>query len=71
MSWVAVGVSYNATDDDGEKFTEIITLDDNVWEKELAKTFAYPKGMQINMEVLAGICLREITFYGFSPIQRR
>lgn len=58
------------TDDDGEKYTEIQFLDDNVWEKELAKTFVFPDGMQVSMEELAAICLWDITFYGFSPRQR-
>lgn len=42
-------------------------LDDNVWEKELAKEFVFPNGMQLSMEELAMRCLWEITFYGFSP----
>lgn len=58
------------TDDDGEKYTEVLCLDENVWEKELAKTFVFPEGMQISMEELAAICLWNITHYGFSTRQR-
>ena len=58
------------TDDDGEKYTEVLCLDENVWEMELAKTFVFPEGMQISMEELAAICLWNITHYGFSTRQR-
>lgn len=58
------------TDDDGEKYTEVLCLDENVWEKELAKTFVFPEGMQISMEELAATCLWNITHNGFSPRQR-
>ena len=58
------------TGDDGEKYTEVLCLDENVWEKELAKTFVFPEGMQISMEELAAICLWNITHSGFSPRQR-
>ena len=42
-------------------------MDDNVWEKELAKELVFPKGMLLSPEELAMRCLWEITFYGFSP----
>lgn len=58
------------TDDDGEKYTNVLCLDENVWEKELAKTFVFPEGMQISMEELAATCLWNITHSGFSPRQR-
>ena len=55
------------TREDGTKITQVNFLDDNVWEKELAKEFVFPNGMQLSMEELAMRCLWEITFYGFSP----
>ena len=55
------------TKEDGTKITQVNFLDDNVWEKELAKEFVFPNGMQLSMEELAMRCLWEITFYGFSP----
>lgn len=58
------------TREDGTKITQVNFLDDNVWEKELAKEFVFPNGMQLNMEELAMRCLWEITFYGFSPVDR-
>lgn len=58
------------TDDDGEKYTNVLCLDENVWEKELAKTFVFPEGMQVSMEELAATCLWNITHSGFSPRQR-
>ena len=53
--------------EDGTKITQINFLDDNVWEKELAKELVFPKGMLLSPEELAMRCLWEITFYGFSP----
>ena len=55
------------TRENGTKITQVNFLDDNVWEKELAKEFVFPNGMQLSMEELAMRCLWEITFYGFSP----
>ena len=62
---------YVLTDDDEEKYTEIQFPDDNFWEKELAKTFVFPEGIQVSMEELAAICLWDITYYGFPPRQRQ
>lgn len=53
--------------EDGTKITQVNFLDDNVWEKELAKELVFPKGMLLSLEELAMRCLWEITFYGFSP----
>lgn len=53
--------------EDGTKITCVSSLDDNVWEKELAKELVFPDGLSVSMEELAMHCLWEITFYGFSP----
>ena len=53
--------------EDGTKSTRVSSLDDDVWEKELAKELVFPDGLSISMEELAMHCLWEITFYGFSP----
>ena len=53
--------------EDGTKSTCVSSLDDDVWEKELAKELVFPDGLSVSMEELAMHCLWEITFYGFSP----
>lgn len=51
--------------EDGTKITRVSSLDDDVWEKELAKELVFPDGLSVSMEELAMHCLWEITFYGF------
>ena len=51
--------------EDGTKSTRVSSLDDDVWEKELAKELVFPDGLSVSMEELAMHCLWEITFYGF------
>lgn len=53
--------------EDGTRTTRVCYLDDNVWEKELAKELVFPDGLLVSLEELAMHCLWEITFYGFSP----
>lgn len=51
--------------EDGTKSTRVSSLDDDVWEKELAKELVFPDGLSVSMEELAMHCLWKITFYGF------
>ena len=53
--------------EDGTRTTRVCYLDDDAWEKELAKELVFPDGLSVSMEELAMHCLWEITFYGFSP----
>lgn len=43
--------------EDGTKSTCVSSLDDNVWEKELAKELVFPDGLSVSMEELAMHCL--------------
>ena len=51
--------------EDGTKSTRVSSLDDDVWEKELAKELVFLDGLSVSMDELAMHCLWEITFYGF------
>lgn len=51
--------------EDGTKSTRVSSLDDDVWEKELAKELVFPDGLSVSMEELAMHCLWEIIFYVF------
>lgn len=43
--------------EDGTKSTRVSSLDDDVWEKELAKELVFPDGLSVSMEELAKHCL--------------
>ena len=43
--------------EDGTKSTRVSSLDDDVWEKELAKELVFPDGLSVSMEELAMHCL--------------
>lgn len=43
--------------EDGTKSTRVSSLDDDVWEKELAKELVFSDGLSVSMEELAMHCL--------------
>lgn len=53
-------------DDPEEDWIVVQHLDDNVWEKELAKEIIIAENVNLSMEEIAMQCLWWITFYGFS-----
>lgn len=53
-----------------EDLINIQSLDADFWENELAKELVLPKNATLNKEEIAAHCIYDITFYGFSPVER-
>ena len=54
-----------------QKWIGVHHLDDNVWEKELAKEIIVADDVHLSLAELAMHCLWEITYWGFSPAEIR
>ena len=57
--------------EDEQKWIGVHHLDDNVWEKELAKEIIVADDVHLSLAELAMHCLWEITYWGFSPAEIR
>ncbi len=65
-------VEWSGGEYEGEpKWIGIYHLDDNVWEKELAKEIIVADDVRLSLAELAMHCLWEITYWGFSPAEIR
>ena len=65
-------VEWSGGEYEGEqKWIGVHHLDDNVWEKELAKEIIVADDVHLSLAELAMHCLLEITYWGFSPAEIR
>ena len=65
-------VEWSGGEYEGEqKWIGVYHLDDNVWEKELAKEIIVADDVHLSLAELAMHCLWEITYWGFSPSEIR
>ena len=65
-------VEWSGGEYEGEqKWIGVHHLDDNAWEKELAKEIIVADDMHLSLAELAMHCLWEITYWGFSPAEIR
>lgn len=63
-------VEWSGGEYEGEqKWIGVHHLDDNAWEKELAKEIIVADDMHLSLAELAMHCLWEITYWGFSPAE--
>lgn len=52
------------------RWIEVFHLNDDCWENELAKEILIGNDVNLPLEEIAMLCLWEITYYGFSPMER-
>lgn len=63
-------VEWSGGEYEGEqKWIGVYHLDNNVWEKELAKEIIMADDVHLSLAELAMYCLWEITYWGFSPTE--
>ena len=63
-------VEWSGGEYEGEqKWIGVYHLDDNTWEKELAKEIVVADDVHLSLAELAMHCLWEITYWGFSPAE--